>query len=281
MKILILGGGGTLGKDLIAVLRQKKEEFYSFTKDQLNILNNEKLSKTIDELKPDLIINCAAYTKVDMAEIEREKAFNVNALAVFNLAKICKEKGILLSHISTDYVFSGTKKTPYHPFDMAEPINYYGVSKLYGEYFIRESKCDYLIVRTSWLYGTEGDNFFLRLLAKSETKDEIAVETDQVSSPTSTLTLSKALISLINKGARGIFNVTDRTNNGISLNSFARKVIEVFNKTTFIKPVRSSELLKPAKRPEYSVLDIEATEYIIGERLPYWEISLGEIKKRL
>ncbi len=281
MKILILGGGGTLGKDLIALLRQKKIEFYSFTKEQLNILNTSKLSDAIEEIKPDVIINCAAYTKVDMAEIEKEKAFNVNALAVFNLAGICRKNKILLVHISTDYVFSGTKKMPYHPFDLAEPVNYYGLSKLYGENYIKYSGCEYLIVRTSWLYGTEGDNFFLRLLSKSETKDEIAVEIDQISSPTSTLTLSKSLISLINRGARGIFNVTDRTKNGISLNTFARKVMEVFERNTIIKPVRSSEMLKPAKRPEYSVLDIEATEYIIGEKLPYWEVSLGEIKRRL
>lgn len=281
MKILVLGSGGTLGKDLINVLKQKRETFFAYTKDQLNILNIEKLKKVIDEVKPDVIINCAGYTKVDMAEIEKERAFSVNALAVFNLANICKEKGILLVYISTDYVFSGEKNTPYHPFDIPSPLNYYGISKLYGENYIKDSGCDYLIARTSWLYGTEGNNFFLKLLEKSESKDEIPVETDQISSPTSTITLSKTLIALINKGARGIYNITDRTKNGISLFTFALKIMEVFERKTIIKGVKTLELLRPAKRPSYSVLDIEATEFIIGERLPYWEVSLGEMKRRM
>lgn len=281
MKIMVLGSGGTLGKDLINVLRQKRETFFAYTKEQLNVLNLDKINKTIDEVKPDVIINCAGYTKVDMAEIEREKAFSINALAVFNLSKICKEKGVFLAHISTDLVFSGEKNTPYYPFDQPNPLNYYGVTKLYGEQYIKDSGCDYLIIRTSWLYGTEGDNFFLRLLEKSESKDEIAVETDHISSPTSTFTLSKTLITLLNKGARGIYNVTDRTKNGISLFILAVKIMEVFNRKTVIKAVKSSELIRPAKRPLYSVLDIEATEQIIGERLPYWEISLGEMKRRM
>ncbi|MCX7990671.1 MAG: dTDP-4-dehydrorhamnose reductase [Proteobacteria bacterium] len=281
MKIMILGSGGTLGKDFINILKQKRENFYAYTKEQLNILNLERLNKAIDEVKPDTIINCAGYTKVDMAEIEKDKAFSVNALAVFNLAKICREKGIFLTYISTDYVFSGEKTSPYHPFDTASPLNYYGLSKLYGENYIRDSGCDYLIVRTSWLYGTEGNNFFLKLLEKSESKDEITVETDQISSPTSTITLSKTIIALLNKGGRGIYNITDRTKNGISLYTFAKKIMEVFERKTVIKGVKSSELLRPAKRPSYSVLDIEATEFIIGERLPYWEVSLGEMKRRM
>lgn len=162
MKIMILGSGGTLGKDMINVLKQKRENFFAFTKEQLNILNVEKLRKTIVDVKPDVIISCAGYTKVDMAEIEREKAFSVNALAVFNLANICKEMGILLVYISTDYVFSGEKNSPYHPFDIPSPLNYYGISKLYGEKYIKDSGCDYLIARTSWLYGTEGNNFFFK-----------------------------------------------------------------------------------------------------------------------
>lgn len=281
MKLMLLGSGGTLGKDLINVLKQKRENFFAFTKDQLNILNTEKLKKAIDDVKPDVIINCAGYTKVDMAEIEKEKAFSVNALAVFHLANICKELGILLVHISTDYVFSGEKNTPYHPFDIPSPLNYYGISKLYGENYIKDSGCDYLIARTSWLYGTEGNNFFLKLLEKSESKDEISVETDQISSPTSTITLSKTLITLINKSARGIYNITDRTKNGISLFTFAVKIMEVFERKTIIKGVKTEELIRPAKRPHYSVLDIEATEFIIGERLPYWEVSLGEMKRRM
>lgn len=270
-----------LGKDLSLALKNEKIDFVSLSKDSLNIQNLEKIKFVINEHRPDVVINCAAYTKVDMAEVEKEKALSVNAAGVYNLAKVCKNEGIKLVHISTDYVFSGEKKSPYHPFDQPDPINVYGISKLYGEHLLRHSGCDYLIIRTSWLYGPHGENFVQKMLQLSEEKSSIDVVNDQFGSPTSTHTLSKYLVMMVKKNISGLFHLTDRTGNGISWFTFAKKIMEVFERDTVINPVLSDKFIRPAKRPKYSVLDIEVTELVLGEKLPYWEISLGEYKKRV
>lgn len=269
------------GKDLSHTLRTEKIEHVSLTREQLNILNADKINEAIKDYTPDIIINCAAYTKVDMAEVEKERAFATNAVGVYNLAKECKRKGIKLVHISTDYVFSGEKRTPYHTFDMPNPINVYGLSKLYGEQLIIGSGCNYLIVRTSWLYGVYGENFVSKMLQLSEEKKSIDVVNDQFGSPTFTHTLAKYLIMMVKKDISGIFHITDRTGNGISWYTFAKKIMEVFGRDTNINPVTTDKFIRPAKRPPYSVLSLDITEAVLGEKLPYWEVSLGEYKKRL
>jgi dTDP-4-dehydrorhamnose reductase len=281
MKILITGGGGMLARELEHTLRNEKNDFVCLNREQLNITNPEKLSKAVDEHKPGVIINCAAYTKVDMAEIQKDTAFLVNAVGPYNLAAVCKKYGILLVHVSTDFIFSGLKKQPYHSFDAGDPINYYGLSKLYGEQFIINSRCDYLIVRTSWLYGPHGENFVMKMLSLSEERAGIDVVNDQFGAPTYTHTLVRYLVMLLKKNARGVFHISDRAGNGISWYTFAKKIMEVFERPTVINPVTSEAFARPARRPAYSVLDLEATEYIQGEKLPYWEISLGEFRKRL
>ncbi len=269
-----------LGKDLSQVLRNEKIDFVSLSKEQLNILNAEKVKNLLAEHKPAVVINCAAYTKVDMAEVEKDKAFAVNGVGVYNLAKECKKIGAKLVHISTDYVFDGNKKTPYHPFDVCNPLNVYGLSKLYGEHLLIHSGCEYLIARTSWLYGIYGENFVKKMLELAEERKSIEVVNDQFGSPTFTHTLAKYLVMLVKKDVSGIFHVTDRTGNGISWFTFAKKIMEVFGKDVEIKPVTSDKFTRPAKRPQYSVLDLEITEALLGERLPFWEVSLGEYKKR-
>lgn len=269
------------GKDLSLTLKNEKIECISLTKEQLNILNGEKIKIAIKEHSPDVVVNCAAYTKVDMAEVERERAVAVNGTGVYNLARECKKSGIKLVHVSTDYVFSGGKKHPYQPFDIPNPINVYGLSKLYGEELLKNSGCDYLIVRTSWLYGVYGENFVSKMLQLSEERSSLDVVNDQFGSPTFTHTLAKYLVMMIKKDMSGIFHITDRTGNGISWYTFAKKIMEVFCRDTVINPVSSDKFIRPAKRPAYSVLDLELTETLLGEKLPYWEVSLGEYKKRL
>lgn len=269
------------GKDLSLTLKNEKIDYISLSKEQLNILSKEKIKATLKEYTPDIVINCAAYTKVDMAEVEREKAIGVNALGAFNLALECKKSGIKLVHISTDYIFSGEKNSPYQPFDVPNPINTYGLSKLYGEHLIKNSGCDYLIVRTSWLYGMYGENFVLKMLQLAEERKNIDVVNDQFGAPTFTHTLAKYLTLLIKKNVSGIFHITDRAGKGISWYTFAKKIMEVFEKDVTVNPVTTERFVRPAKRPPYSVLDIEITEAVLSERLPYWEVSLGEFKKRL
>lgn len=280
--ILVTGSAGMLGKQLIQYLKKEGLESVGYTKEQLNITNVEQLNEKISEVNPEIIINCAGYTKVDMAELEKDKAFILNALAPYHLSNICEKKNIYLVHISSDYVFSGEKSEPYHPFDIPSPINYYGITKLYGEFYIKQSKCDYLIVRTSWLYGPEGNNFVNKILNACEERDEISIVNDQFGAPTSVFTLCKFLIKLIKLKAKGIFHITDRVGNGISWFTFAEKIVEVFERKLKIIPVQTEKALnRLAKRPKYSTLDVSATEYFLGERLPYWEVSLGDLKKHL
>lgn len=279
MKILVTGSGGMLAKQIIHHFKNEKINITGLKKEELNITNTAQLKEKIEHHKPDIIINCAAYTKVDMAELEKDRAFMLNALAPYHLSETCKKNNIFLIHISTDYIFSGDKKEPYHPFDVPNPVNYYGITKLYGEHYIVNSGCDYLIVRTSWLYGPEGNNFFTKILRATEEKEEIEVVNDQYGAPTSTFTLSKYLLKLIQKNAHGIFHITERAGNGISWYTFAKKIIEVFDRKLNIKPVSTKDSLKrPAKRPVYSTLDISATEYFLGEKLPFWEVSLGDLR---
>lgn len=282
MKFLLTGGNGMLAQKLQEILKTEGYEVTSLSKEQLNIVDKEKLESTIKEYNPNIIINCAAYTKVDMAEIEREKAFQINALAPYYLSSLSRKLNIYLVHISTDYIFSGHKKEPYHPFDIPSPINYYGLTKLYGEYYIQNSKCHYLIVRTSWLYGPSGNNFVLKLLRQCEEKSKIQVVNDQYGAPTSTYTLGKYLLKLIKKDAHGVFHISDKAGNGISWYTFAKKIVEVFERNTEIVPLSTEKAaIRPAKRPPYSTLDISATEYFLGEKLPFWEISLGDFKSQL
>ncbi len=279
MRILVTGSGGMLGKQILQYLKNKQLDVIGLKKEQLNVTNFNQLNEKINEIMPDIIINCAGYTKVDMAELERDKAFALNALAPYYLSEICERNKVYLVHISSDYIFSGDKEEPYHPFDTPSPINYYGITKLYGEYYIQRSKCDYLIVRTSWLYGPDGNNFVLKILNASEEKEEISVVSDQYGAPTSTFTLSKFLFKLIERRARGIFHITDRAGNGISWATFAEKIVEVFERKLKIIPVTTESAMKrPAKRPKYSTLDISSTEYFLGEKLPYWEICLGDLR---
>ncbi|MCX7771247.1 MAG: dTDP-4-dehydrorhamnose reductase [Proteobacteria bacterium] len=279
MKILVTGSGGMLAKQIIQYFKSEKVDVIGLKKEELNITNTIQLKEKINQYNPDLIINCAGYTKVDMAELEKDRAFALNALAPYHLSDICRKNNIFLVHISTDYIFSGEKKEPYHPFDSPNPVNYYGITKLYGEHYIINSGCDYLIVRTSWLYGPEGNNFLTKILSSSEEKEEIEVVNDQYGAPTSTFTVAKYLLKLIEKEAHGIFHITERAGNGISWYTFAEKIIEVFDRKLKIIPVSTKNSIKrPAKRPEYSTLDISATEYFLGEKLPFWEVSLGDLR---
>jgi dTDP-4-dehydrorhamnose reductase len=279
MNILVTGSSGMLAKQIIQHFKSEKINTIGLKKEELNITNTSQLKEKICHYKPDIIINCAGYTKVDMAELEKDRAFTLNAIAPYHLAEICKKNKIFLVHISTDYIFSGEKKEPYHPFDLASPVNYYGITKLYGEQYIINSGCDYLIIRTSWLYGPEGNNFLTKILQASEEKEEIEVVNDQYGSPTSTFTVAKYLLKLLVKNTHGIFHITERAGNGISWYTFATKIIEVFDRKLNIIPISTKDSIKrPARRPVYSTLDISATEYFLGEKLPYWEVSLGDIR---
>jgi len=273
MKILVTGAGGMLGRDMVATL-SVKHDLRGFTHAELDITDKQRLGEVLSSERPDLIINCAAYTKVDLAEEEAERAYLVNGIAVHNLAALCERLSIKLCHISTDYVFSGRQELPYQPFDQTGPLNIYGKSKLAGEEFIRWRMREFYIVRTSWLYGIGGRSFVRTMLRLLRERDEVHVVSDQIGSPTWTKSLSEGVGRLIETDAYGIHHLTDRTDGGISWYDFAVEIRRIIGMKTRIIPIPSSEYPTRAVRPSYSVLDTFFTEMLTGYSPPFWKDSL-------
>jgi dTDP-4-dehydrorhamnose reductase len=235
----------------------------------------------IGDICPDVVVNCAAYTDVDRAEEEREKAFLINGEGVKNLAQVCRESDIDLCHISTDYVFDGTKKGPYTPDDLPNPINVYGQSKLAGEKHILDMADKFYIIRSSWLYGKYGNNFVFKMLKLAEKQKELRVVDDQIGSPTWTGTLARVIAELIRKKRYGLYHVTDETEGGISWCEFAKEIVRLFGLKPSVIPVKTGEFPVLAKRPRYSVLDLAGTKDILKENLPNWEDSLKKLMQLL
>ncbi len=271
MKILITGSNGMLAQDLIPLLREG-HEVMPFSRQEMDITQKDVVLKNIRGAAPEIVINCAAYANVDKAEAagERDRVFMTNAIGVQNLAMACAEMGIPLCHISTDYVFDGRKGRPYTPFDNTNPLSVYGESKLAGEKYIQWILDKFYIVRTSGLYGRGGNNFVSTILKLAREHSVIKVVTDQIGSPTSTVSLSAGIKKLIESGNFGIYHIADDSGNGISWFDYAREIISTAGIKAEIIPVTSDEFPRPARRPAYSVLDTEimrlATGYIPEKR---------------
>lgn len=273
MKIVVTGSSGMLAKTLIPVLSEE-HNVIALSRNSLDITERETVNRIIKDLSPDLVINCAAYTKVDKAEEEKQKAFLINGVGVQNLALICSDLGIPLCHISTDYVFDGNKKRPYTPFDNTNPLNTYGESKRAGECYIEWIMNKFYIIRTSWLYGGGGNNFVYTILRLAKERGELRVVKDQIGSPTSTLSLSRAIKMLIMTGAYGIYHFTDDSEGGISWFDFAREILNIRSLKINLIPICTEDYPLPAKRPSYSVLDTEIFSMITGFKPINWRESV-------
>jgi dTDP-4-dehydrorhamnose reductase len=253
MKILVLGSKGMLGTDLIEELSNTNYKILGWDIQNIDIIKEEGMSK-IEQEKPDIIINCAAYTNVDKAETEKEKCYAVNVTGVKNLINVCKKLGIPLIQISTDYVFNGNKES-YNEDDEKDPINYYGKTKAEGEDLITQNLYKYYIIRTSWLFGKNGKNFVKTIIKLCNEKDEIKVVDNQIGRPTYTRDLSKGIINIIkniNKYKYGIYHITN--SNKCSWFEFAKEIAKIKQLNCLIKPCTTEEFSRPAKRPKYSVL---------------------------
>jgi dTDP-4-dehydrorhamnose reductase len=276
MRILVTGARGMLGTDLVCVLEEKGDEVFATDVEELDITQLEYLNKMIGDICPDVVVNCAAYTEVDRAEEEPNKAFSVNAKGAKNLALVCKEFDIDLCHISTDYVFDGTKNAPYMPDDPPSPINTYGKSKLAGEKNIQEIMKKFYIIRTSWLYGKYGKNFVFKMLELAKKQKELRVVDDQIGSPTWTVTLARVIAELIGKEMYGLYHVTDETGGGISWYEFAKEILKRSDHELKVIPITSKEFPLLAKRPKNSVLDLKNVQSLLGDKLPDWHESLDK-----
>jgi dTDP-4-dehydrorhamnose reductase len=257
--ILILGARGMLAQDLAKVFQ--KEEPILWDIQDLDITNKRMVEKKVGELKPSLIINAAAYTNVDKAETERKAVFEINSKAVGYLAQIAVKTGTVLVHFSTDYVFGQEKKRGYEESDIPEnPLSVYGKSKLKGEEkILKEKGLKYYLVRTSWLFGSSGEekhqhkNFVESILKIAKIKKEIKVVNDQFGKPSYTLDLAKKLKMLIeNKKPFGVYHLVNEP--ATNWYSFAKEIIKIAGLETKIIPCKTEEFPTIAKRPKFSIL---------------------------
>ncbi len=273
MKILITGGGGQLGCALQTTLTS--HDLIALTHTQLDVAKLNEVCEAVAAHRPDIVINAAAYTKVDNAETDRESAYQINALGPRNLALATADRNIPLIHVSTDYVFDGLSKKPYHEYDQPNPLSVYGKSKLAGEQVVASLNPRHYIVRTAWLYHTEGANFPKTILAQSH-RDEVRVVSDQYGSPTYAPHLAEAISKLIETGAYGVYHVAG--NGGASWFELTDKLYRLLKIKTRVSPVATSEFPRPAPRPAYSVLTTLQEPQIL---LPFWETGLEEFANAL
>ncbi len=253
MKILITGAYGMLGSDLREVL--KSHELIATGSGDLDITDKEAVIKFIRDNSPEFVINAAAYTAVDDCETHYDDAYAVNATGPENLAIACSELDIPLVHISTDYVFDGSKTTPLLEDDKLGPQSAYGKTKLEGEKLIQENCNKFFILRTAWLYGVNGANFVATMLNLSKEHDEVAVVYDQVGSPTFSLDLARAISQLLNSDKYGIYHLTNQGE--CSWCEFSRYIFKSAGVDIKVNPVTTEEFPRPAPRPSYSVLSNE------------------------
>ena len=272
-KILITGAGGMLAQDVDAAF-QGSHEVISMGEHELDICYADRVHETIVELRPDVVINCAAYTRVDDCETEQEKAFAVNATGVKNIALACRDSASLLIHISTDYVFDGTKQEPYREADKTHPRSVYGQSKLAGENFVRTILTRYVIIRSLWLYGRGGNNFVATIQKLAQGKKELRVVNDQTGTPTYTRDLAHAIKALLGGNPQGIYHIANQGT--CTWCEFARRIVELTSSPANIIPISSDELERPAKRPAYSVLDCSRFIQETGMELRHWDAALQE-----
>lgn len=252
MKIILLGSNGQLGWEFKQFLKDKVELF-SFTHKELDILDLNSLERNFQEIHPDIVINCAAYTNVDKAEEEQELAYNINAIGAKNVSLASYKVNAKVIYFSTDYVFDGKKGSPYTELDEPNPISIYGKSKLSGEQFTKESNPSHLILRITWLYGINGNNFIKTAIKLAKSGKLLRVVNDQYGTPTYTLDVVKQTWKLIQNGKTGLYH---SSNNGeATWFEFAKEIISCLNLKAEVISIRTEDYPTLAKRPHYSVLE--------------------------
>ena len=285
MTVLITGADGQLGKELCRILKNGKsaigilpKEFLnckviSLTIADLDITKPENVTKTLINEKPNIVINCAAYTNVDGAESDKETAFLVNAEGVKNLSSACKNINADFIHISTDYVFDGKAKTPYCESDATNPQNVYGESKALGEKYALEYEKSY-VIRTAWLYGKQGKNFVKTITRISAERDTINVVNDQTGSPTNAEDLAHHVLKLAESRKYGVYHCTGA--GSCTWYDFALEIVKLANTNCKVLPCFTKDFPTAAKRPEFSVLNNNALNLAVGNQMRPWKEALKD-----
>ena len=274
-KILVTGSNGQLGNELKDLAPSYPQFHFIFLdREQLPVNDKNAIEKLFQENNPACLINCAAYTAVDKAEIEKESANEINGTAVGTLALICKQYGTKFIHISTDYVFNGKATMPLKERDEVDPVNAYGASKLLGEQLAFQNNSDSIIIRSSWVYSFYGKNFVKTMIRLMNEKESIGVVSDQIGSPTYAADLAEAVMKIVASGKwqAGIYNFS---NEGvISWFDFANEIKKMINSSCIINPLTTEQFPTPAKRPKYSVLDKTKIQKTFFIQLKDWKQSL-------
>ncbi|MBC7439929.1 MAG: dTDP-4-dehydrorhamnose reductase [Flavobacterium sp.] len=292
MVVLVTGANGQLGQSLQYIAKNYPEFHFVFCSSfDLDITNLENCQAIFSKTKPQYCINAAAYTAVDKAESEPEKAHLINVIGAKNLAEVCKTYNTVLLHISTDFVFDGdyAKLSPraqsrgYTEEDLPNPTGVYGQTKLDGEKAIQAVFDNYYIIRTSWVYSQFGNNFIKTMLRLASERDSISVVNDQIGTPTNAVDLAESLIEIIchpeqSRGTTSNFGIYNFSNEGqCSWYDFAKKVFEINNITIDLKPIPTSSFPTLAKRPSFSVLDKTKIKTTFGIEIKSWEESLETV----
>jgi len=274
-KILVTGGFGQLGRCLFDASKEYQNwEFTFLDKDQLDITQREEIIQYFNNNSFDYCINAAAYTNVDNAEKEQDDAYLVNANAAKLLAEACHDQGAILIHISTDYVFDGSKDSPYQEIDALSPINVYGASKLKGEEYVQAHNPKHFIVRTSWLYSQYGHNFFKSILRFANERDELTITTEQTGVPTNANDLAKALLKMIAQPSEA-YGIYHFSNVGpTTWFQFAKSIVSFAGLSEKTKVKEIDKYPTFAERPMYSVMDIHKIKNEFNIEEIHWEESL-------
>lgn len=283
MNILVTGSNGQLGSELQTTSSNYNYNFFFTCKEDLDISDEESLQKFVLNNNINIIINCAAYTAVDLAEKEQKLADKINHLAVKNLANISKNNDIKLIHISTDYVFDGKNYKPYSEKDNTNPQNVYGQSKFTGENALLNAHVkNSIIIRTSWVFSSFGNNFVKTMLKLGKDKESLGVIVDQIGSPTYALHLARTIldiIPLINNQQTQIYNYS---NEGVlSWYDFAKEIMKMAKIKCKINPIETKEYPTAATRPHFSILNKSKIKEEFGIEIPYWKDGLDECLKKL
>ena len=275
--VTVVGADGMLGRAWRELLQRKGIPCTALDLPKLDITDPESIRKNIPA-DTRLVVNCAAYTNVDGAEEHEPVALKLNGDAVKNLAEHCRAIDTTLIHYSTDYVFNGQASKPYPVDHPRDPVNAYGRTKAVGEEYLEKSGCDFLLIRTSWLYAPWANNFVRTMLKLTAERDTLQVVNDQFGRPTSAEHLASASLALFDADAAGTFHVTDAGDT--SWHGFTLQIAKLAGNTCDIQPCDSSQFPRPAKRPAYSVLDISKAEAIIGP-MPSWKRNLADTIEKM
>jgi|LGOV01.1.fsa_nt_gb dTDP-4-dehydrorhamnose reductase len=286
--ILVTGSNGQLGSEIKEIITSKTLSienaiFYFTDRQTLDITDKENLFTFIKEHKIDVIVNCAAYTAVDKAQEDKVTADNINNQAVQLLAQISKDNDIKLIHVSTDYVFDGKNYKPYKEEDRTNPQNIYGQTKLDGEKAMIEiNPANSIIIRTSWLYSSYGNNFVKTMLKLGKQKEELGVISDQVGTPTYAKDLAKTIINIIPQIKNSKVEIYHYTNEGVlSWYDFAKEIMKMAKLTCKINPLETHQYPTPALRPNYSILNKTKIKNEFNISIPYWKDGLDECLRSL